>query len=63
MRPKTGEGPRAANPKILLAFQERIYLLATLSGVLPTRVGMVRFSVLVLLGISRSPHALRPMLA
>jgi hypothetical protein len=27
MRPKTGEGPGAANPKILLAFQERIYLL------------------------------------
>jgi hypothetical protein len=27
MRPKTGEGPDAANPKLLLAFQERIYLL------------------------------------
>ena len=27
MRPKIGEGSDAANPKISLAFQERIYLL------------------------------------
>jgi len=29
MRPKTGESPGAVNPRILLAFQERIYLLST----------------------------------
>jgi hypothetical protein len=28
MTPKIGEGPDAANPNILLAFQERIYPLA-----------------------------------
>jgi hypothetical protein len=34
MRPKKGEGPDAANLRILLAFQERIYLLP---AVIPER--------------------------
>jgi hypothetical protein len=33
MRPKIGEGSDAANPKISLAFQERIYLLLPQSAV------------------------------
>ena len=39
MRPKIGEGSDAANPKLSLAFQERIYLLPTLFTSLSSQPG------------------------